>query len=636
MKTNLPLVCPASHVCVYYLADNRTVQGKKSSFGGIKRGLGTVIGRRKSQAPLPPGVPEKDKKKGSRSSFAPFRRGDSSQSFQDLDRTGRDLTPVASRDEQRQQQPRQQPFERSTAEEPASRDGAQEALRPTNNRLASPGSGESAQLVGSRPTTNGAMDSGATVTAYNTPPGPPPAQTRPAQELSAVPATPEVASPTPVYPSTTSPIDAAYASSQETEESAAKNLMIRDQPIPEDETEAQKAMSNMANQLRMQAPMARIQGSTRGRRDVRNTMFVPNMPEATNYAGGITTTAAVGAGMAAGAVAGAGIMDLASPIKQPSTPGTVPEDRAVSDTASLHSSHSLANVAQHPVMEGPGLNASIIEIVSTWFKEGSISNSFVVGEVALALNGLPEDDTETIRLSNFQILEKVAANPTFVHAAVSDKGKEKEGEAGEYMIDVNAIRKSTPTVALKYQVHLEAEIVAAYSPVLLTPAWQCQQGQVSVIVLYALNPAFIGAGSEEVTLKNVVITVSLDSSDGTKATGAMMSPTQGASFKRKAGAVVWRMSELKIRGTEQEKLLVRFATNTPAEGTPQKGTVEAKWEYEQSAAGTAQQLGVTRLVEGETTEADPFADEGEAAKAAKSWGEVSTRRRLMSGRYSAL
>jgi F-BAR domain only protein len=624
---------------------------KKSSFGGIKRGLGTVIGRRKSQAPLPPGVPEKDKKKGTRSSFAPFRRGDSSQNFQDLERTGRDLTPVVSREPQRPPpQLREQSFERSIAEEPVSRDGAPDGEhtvahpKPTLSRdLRSPNSSATVPALSgaSRPTTNGNMDgAGAPAETFHPPPGPPPSHTRPPQELSTVPATPEGASPTPVYPSTTSPIDGAFPSSPETEESAARNLMIRDQPIPEDETEAQKAMSNMANQLRMQAPMARVQGSARGRRDVRNTMFVPNMPEATNNAGGITTTAAIGAGVAAGvaagAVAGAGAMDLASPIKQPSTPGTIPEDRAVSDTASLHSSQSLANVAQHPVMEGLGLNASIIETVSTWFTEGSINRSFVVGEIALAINGLPEDDTETIRLSNFQILEKVAANPTFVHAAISDKGKEKENEAGEYTIDVNAIRKSTPTVALKYQVHLEAEVVAAYSPVLVTPAWRCQQGQVSVIVLYALNPSFIGASSGEVTLKNVVITVSLDNSDGTKATGAMMSPTQGASFKRKAGAVVWRMNELKISGTEQEKLLVRFTTNTPAEGTPKKGTVEAKWEYEQTAAGTAQQLGVTRLVEGEAGEEDPFADEGEAAKAAKNWGEVSTRRKLMSGRYSAL
>lgn len=496
--------------------------------------------------------------------------------------------------------------------------------------------------------TNG-MD-GAMGETFHPPLGPPPARSTPASQLShpalrelpAAPATPDVASPSSAYSSSTSQMDSAFASAQETsEESAARNLLIRDQPIPEDETEAQKAMSSMANQLRMRAPISRIQGSTRGRRDVRNTVFMPNAPDLTSSSGGMSNTAVIGtgtgvAGMAAGAVAGAGALDLASPIRQPNAPGTIPEDRVVSDSASLHSSHSLANVAQHPTMEAPGLNASIIETVSTWFTDGSINKSFVVGEVALAMNGLPEDDTETIRLSNFQILEKVAANPTFVHAAVSDKGKEKETEAGEYTVDVNAIRKSTPTVALKYQIHLEADIVATYSPVLVTPAWQCQQGQVSVIVMYALNPTFVSASTGEVVLKNVVITVSLDTTHGTKATSAMMSPQQGASFKRKAGAVVWRMSELKVDGTEGQKLLVRFTTATPGDAVSQKGTVEAKWEYEQVGAGTSQQLGVTRLVEAEAgEETDPFADEGEA-KSGRSWGEVSTRRKLMSGRYSAL
>lgn len=552
---------------------------------------------------------------------------------------------MASRNEQRPAQLRQQSFEPSISDQITSRNGPGELVNSTAapNTSSEPSNQLDGDIRGrpnnARIVVNGDTD-GAVSEKYQPPPGPPPSQARLPQELSAAPAAPDIASPSSMYSSTPSQIDSAFPTTQETaEESAARNLLIRDQPIAEDETEAQKAMSSMANQLRMQAPIARVQGSMRGRRDVRNTVFVPNTPEATSNPGGLSNTAVVGAGvagMAAGAAAGVGAMDLASPIKSPSTPGTIPEDRAVSDTASLHSSHSLGIIAQHPTMEGPGLNASVIETVSTWFTEGTINKSFVVGEVAFAMNGLPEDDTETIRLSNFQILEKVAANPTFVRAVVSDKGKEKETEAGEYTVDVNAIRKSTPTVALKYQIHLEAEIVATYSPVLVTPAWQCQQGRVSVIVLYALNPSFVGVSSGEVVLKNVVITVSLDTTDGTKATSAMMSPQQGASFKRKAGAVVWRMSELKIHGTEQEKLLVRFTSATPADAVPKKGTVEAKWEYEQVGAGTAQQLGVTRLVEAEGgEEADPFADDGEA-KTGKSWADVSTRRKLISGRYSAL
>lgn len=60
--------------------------------GGIKR-FGTVISRRKSTVP-PQSTPEKPKGKPSR---FPFRRGDSSRSFQEVDSpSGQALTPVAS------------------------------------------------------------------------------------------------------------------------------------------------------------------------------------------------------------------------------------------------------------------------------------------------------------------------------------------------------------------------------------------------------------------------------------------------------------------------------------------------------------------------------------------------------------
>lgn len=85
------------------LADLPIVQEKesKSKFGGIKR-LGTVMGRRKSMAPPPPPGQAPEKSKRSRASFAPFRRGDSSNSFQEVGSpptVGRDLTPVTSQNE---------------------------------------------------------------------------------------------------------------------------------------------------------------------------------------------------------------------------------------------------------------------------------------------------------------------------------------------------------------------------------------------------------------------------------------------------------------------------------------------------------------------------------------------------------
>ena len=372
--------------------------------------------------------------------------------------------------------------------------------------------------------------------------------------------------------------------------------------------------------------------SVRGRRDVRNTMFVPNpvAPADTRNTSNLGATEAISTGAAA-AVAGAGAAELVSPIKRAETPGPILEDRAVSDSTSVHSGHSLVGLVHHPELHEPGLNASIVETVTTVFSEGTVTKSFVVGEVALAYNATSEfsgSNADTIRLENFQELEKVAANPAFVTAIVSEKGKERangEDRAGEYSVTVSAIKRPAPTVALKYQLHVDEVNPSAYSPVLFTPAWQIEDSQASVIVVYATNPAFTKS-STTVTLKNVVVTVALDTSqDAGKAASAMMAPTAGASFKRKQSLVVWRFPELSVDG-EQKKLLARFITT----GSPPKaGSVEAKWELPNTIGSG---LSVSTLA-GEAS--DPFADESASAGQTRSWNSIPCAKKLVSGRYSA-
>lgn len=370
--------------------------------------------------------------------------------------------------------------------------------------------------------------------------------------------------------------------------------------------------------------------SVRGRRDVRNTMFVPSsiVPGDARNSSNVGVGVAISTGAAA---AVAGTADLVSPIKRVETPGTIPEDRAVSDSTSVHSGHSLAGLVHHPELHEPGLNASIVETVTTLFSEGNVTKSFVVGEIALAYNQtseFPDAQTDTIRLENFQDLEKVAANPAFVTAVVSEKGKERasrDDRAGEYSVTLSAIRRPAPTVALKYQLHLDGANLSAYSPVLFTPAWQIQDAQASVIVVYAVNPAFTKP-SAAFTLKNVVITVGLDTSaDAGKAASAMMAPTAGASFKRKQSLVVWRLPELVV-DAEQKKLLARFITS----GSPPKaGSVEAKWELP-NVIGSG--LSVSTQA-GEAS--DPFADEDASTGPARSWNSIPCAKKLVSGRYGA-
>lgn len=585
-----------------------TPQKEKSKLGGLKR-LGTVMSRRKSTAPPVPHQTSNEEKRKTRS-FVPFRRGDSSRSFHDLEASGPDLTPSASQDypvpppERRYEPPAQVP-----SEEPV-------PVALTNG------------ITPSQP----AQESHVEAASSQQPPPesqlPPPLE--PAIQEPPPPATPAK------DPISQAQRDAAAAALAGDESS--RNFQIRDQPIQEDESEAQLALSNIANQLRTQAQSSginRVQGSMRGRRDVRNTMFIPNdaldsIPALPQAAPSLATS------VPAASASNENI--LASPMQRPPVAPALHEDHGVgSDTTSIYSSRSLGGPSNHADLHEPGLNVSILETVHSWFTDSGVTKSFVLGEIAFAYNptGGTNAEHEIIRLQHFELLDKVAANPIYLTQTKSGGTALSEEQAGTYTITTSPIRRPSPLVGLKYQLHLEDTNLAQYSPVLVTPAWQIVEGQVSVIVLYSLNPLF---GTDSINLKNVVISVNLDiSGEGTgKAVSVMMSPTSGASFKRKTSAVVWKLNDLTVKA-EQERLLVRFVTQG---GLAKKGTVELKFEIPGRVASA---IGVEKISppNDKEREADPFADDGGEGSSArgsadeKRWELLSTRKRLVSGRYTA-
>lgn len=569
------------------------------------------MGRRKSTAPPAPQHSTEEKRKTR--SFVPFRRGDSSRSFQDLEESGQDLTLSGSRDERPTSS-----VSHDRRHELPSRDLPEPPIPLTNGATPQAPLESNTEVASAQP---------ALLDTVN----PPQTQQPPSQQTAQLPVVqePSVSSMSPIRHAQQ---EAALTSPAGDESS--RNFLIRDTPIQEDESEAKLAMSNMANQLRTQAQssgLSRVQGSVRGRRDVRNTMYVPSgtevLPQASRAGPPVTIPA------------GSSSSDnvLASPIQRPPPIGVLHDDHGLgSDTTSIHSARSLAGPHQHVDLHEPGLNASVLETVHSWFTQGGISKSFVLGEVALAYNpaGVSDSDHETIRLQHFELLDKVAANPIFLTQIKSTPDVPAEEHAGSYNVATSAIRRSTPMIGLKYQLHLEESGLAQYSPVLITPAWQIVEGQVSVIVLYSLNPVF---GNEPLILKNVMISVNLDTTgEGTgKAASAMMAPTQGASFRRKTSAVIWRLNEFTVK-PEQERLLVRFVTQG---GLAKKGTVELKFEITgRSASG----IGIEKMVSSSEKEKenDPFADdtgEGSARASAdeKRWEVIPTKMKLASGRYTA-
>lgn len=352
-------------------------------------------------------------------------------------------------------------------------------------------------------------------------------------------------------------------------------------------------------------------------------------------------------------------LESAHPPKSVSSPGGSQEDHTISDTTSIHSSqtlHSLSGPITHPELPEPGLSASVVEVVNAWFSDGALTKSFVVGELALAYNPVGNSTSEKglVRLNNFHVLEKVAANPHFVAEApntTSIKGKERDTDdddrKGEYSISLPHIARSVPTVAFKYQVHLDPSNLSAYCPVIFTPIWNLEEFQASVIITYSINSNFTSATPvTSISLKNLVLTVNLDLSpedeaskqprEVARATGAVMYPNAGATFRRKLSAVIWRIPELEIT-REDGKFLARFATLT---SWPRKGKVEAKFDVRNSDADTRLGISLSTAATGvDQKDNDPFADEiagtstAELKAVPKTWKEIPTRRRLAAGKY---
>ena len=400
-------------------------------------------------------------------------------------------------------------------------------------------------------------------------------------------------------------------------------LDIRNQPIQEEDSDAAKALSDTANILRavrcyrspslshtdlfaQQAqPPQRKLGTTRGRRDVRNTIFVPN-PSSENLP--------------------VGDPGIGLPPISPYAKATVDDHRGA-DAQSVRSAHSLSSLSagtavKHPEMAGPGLNASIVETVAAWFENGAITKSIVIGELALVNHASSLTETSTsIRLENFPVLEKVAPNPTFIDSVPS--------KSGEYKLDLSQISK--PQVAFKYQVHLDDTIASqgAHVPISLSANWKAEPTQISVILNYGFNPLFLSSTSpRQVNLSNVVVIVTVE---GAKSITCQSKPM--GTYSKERNLIYWRLGDLNLREEDGGlKLLARFSTESEAK----PGNIEARWEViGDNAAGLGSGLGIARVAEkseGMGT-ADPFADNGTEKK--EEWADVKVVRKLVSGKYVA-
>jgi hypothetical protein len=193
------------------------------------------------------------------------------------------------------------------------------------------------------------------------------------------------------------PISQAQQEAAQESEQPQFNLAIRNEPIPEQDADAAAALSSVTNTLRSAQAVtpSRKVGTVRGRRDVRNTIYMPsasNSLDVTTSEHPLPPSPGIQFGRNA-ALAALSSNEHVAP--------------SASDTTSIRSGHSLMStiLVKHADMHDPGLNASFIETVNATLEGGDVKTSKISGEIALIFNKTETDTTlpGMFPLANFSL-----------------------------------------------------------------------------------------------------------------------------------------------------------------------------------------------------------------------------------------
>lgn len=481
------------------------------------------------------------------------------------------------------------------------------------------------------PTSNGVAGTNSPdLSDVQPPPGPPPShfkENRKDAEGFSVPAASD------------DPISQAQQEAAQEGDQPQFNLNIRNEPIPEQDADAEAALSNVANTLRSSQAItpSRKVGTVRGRRDVRNTIYMPssNSLDVSTSEHPLPPSPGIQMGRAATLAA------LSS-----NDHGT----SVASDSTSIRSGHSVTSnpLVKHTDMYGPGLNASLLETVSATFENDQIKTVNISGEIALVYNKTEPDTLspsgthflttpssiltkimkalETIKINNFPNLEAIGPNFSFLRQVHNDK-------PDEFAIDISSISPKA-LVGLTYRVHVDEANLTSQAPLLLKFSWRPSPNKhdLGLIIEYCLNPAY-SPGAE--SFRNVTIVAH---STGTRAVGCQTKP--GGTYYKEKSLVIWRLGDVSL-DNQWHKLLAKFVGVDGA--VPLPGHVEAKWELhsgENLSQGSGISLSRQVTVKGKEKEEadDPFADDSISPKsipADDAWVEVQTNKKIASGKYEA-
>ncbi|ERS97541.1 hypothetical protein HMPREF1624_05710 [Sporothrix schenckii ATCC 58251] len=441
-----------------------------------------------------------------------------------------------------------------------------------------------------------------------------------------------------------------------TGEDRAFQVNIQKEPVQEEDPLAKRAaLSNMASTL-SQAMPSRRGGTVRGRRDVRNTIYVPqtSVPEslagASPSAGGSTPSSLPNLPGVSRSSTFASLGSTATPTRPPAVSALASESSlgggtGSSDTQSVRSTTSLSAMAnlKHVDSDGPGLHASIIESVSASFENGEVASAKIAGEIAFSYTAPPASPstpptaTTTIRINNFPLLESIGPNRIFVQNTSSPD---------QFTLDTSHLQ-SKAAAAFTFRAHAEnPQSLAAHCPLAIKPVWKPMDDQLRLMFQYRLNPnSRLAPSGQPVVLRNVVFFATYEGRASTIA-----SKPSGTHVKDRH-LVYWRLPSVTLTAAWSK---IACAIRVEAGGAvPQPGNVEARWEYAVPAAATDAdadessitisqlQPATTSALEEEDEEQDPFADDSlpspkttngaGAGTGAPLWTDVPLARQIVSG-----
>lgn len=340
------------------------------------------------------------------------------------------------------------------------------------------------------------------------------------------------------------------------------------------------ALSEIASNLRKRNTLSGR--SQRGRRDIQSTLFtniqpasvedekfgrtsLPSSPAtgpgesihtisevAETPAPTSATIPAVAAEVPAAAPVTNGLPPVAETVSSP--PPAAP---VAADTQSLLSEGSNVPVSSAPVSApiagatlvhpplptGPGLNASIVEVVSAVVKDGNVSRAQLVGEIALNYRG--DSPYATVRVSNQKIFDYISANEEFVKAIDSSKGL--------YKVSLNSIANGPESIGFKFI----AQSAEKFVPVDFSPIWRIEPNQSSLILAYKVADSFLR--ESPIVLHDLVISVPVEGGNAV----SVLSKPHGI-FSKAKQRIVWRFPQpVVVKAGFEERLVCRFITEGP-------------------------------------------------------------------------